>query len=275
MGRPGDKTVALLWDESFLWGVMAYRALAAAGLPFRLLSAADLKAGMPGDCAALFVPGGWASNKMKAIGSDGAARIRDFVAEGGAYVGFCGGAGLATDVGLALVDARRRPTKERVPSFSGPIRLVTNGDQLWEGISDPVFDAWWPSQLDAGRDVSVLATYGEALPGAFSSDLNVGDTIAAGGWKELEARYAINLDRSACETSRQSSGAGSARGRSCFPSSISIRLTMQTARQSWLTSGKRSSRPALPRLSAKEQPRRIRRLPWQRPAQPLLHSRKK
>ena len=194
MGRPGDKTVALLWDESFLWGVMAYRALAAAGLPFRLLSAADLKAGMPGDCAALFVPGGWASNKMKAIGSDGAARIRDFVAEGGAYVGFCGGAGLATDVGLALVDARRRPTKERVPSFSGPIRLVTNGDQLWEGISDPVFDAWWPSQLDAGRDVSVLATYGEALPGAFSSDLNVGDTIAAGGWKELEARYAINLD---------------------------------------------------------------------------------
>ena len=30
---------------------------------------------------------------MKAIGDDGAARIRDFVAEGGAYIGFCGGAG--------------------------------------------------------------------------------------------------------------------------------------------------------------------------------------
>jgi len=168
--------------------------LRAAGLPFRLLSARQLKAQMPEDCAALFVPGGWASNKMKAIGKEGAARIRDFVAGGGAYIGFCGGAGMATQEGLALIDARRKPTKERVPSFSGPVRLVTHCDRLWDGIADPVFHAWWPSQLEAGRDVSVAATYGEALAGAFSSDINVADAIAAGGWDGLEAYYAINLD---------------------------------------------------------------------------------
>ena len=194
MARKGKGTVALLRDESFLWGVMAYRALAAAGLPFRLLSARQLKRQMPEDCAALFVPGGWASNKLKAIGKDGAARIRDFVAAGGAYIGFCGGAGMAVQEGLGLVDVRRKPTKERVPAFSGPVRLVVNNDTLWQGIADPVFHAWWPSQLEVGRDVSVAAVYGEALPGAFSSDINVGDAVAAGGWQTLEASYGINLD---------------------------------------------------------------------------------
>lgn len=194
MGRTKKGAMALLWDESFIWGVTAYRALKEAGLPFALLRARELKAGLSGEYPALFVPGGWASNKMRAVGRDGAARIRDFVANGGAYIGFCGGAGMATGEGLALINAARKPTPERVPSFSGPVRLVTNDDPLWKGIDDPVFHAWWPSQLSVGRDVSVLAAYGQALPGAFSSDLNVGDTSAAGGWKELEAYYGINLD---------------------------------------------------------------------------------
>jgi hypothetical protein len=43
-------------------------------------------------------------------------------------------------------------------------------------------------------DVSTLATYGEALPDAFSSDVNVGDAAAAGSWPELERLYQINLD---------------------------------------------------------------------------------
>ena len=67
-------------------------------------------------------------------------------------------------------------------------------DPLWKGIDDPVFRAWWPSQLIVGEGVSVLARYGEALADAFSSDLNVGDALAAGGWEELEEYYGINLD---------------------------------------------------------------------------------
>ena len=43
-------------------------------------------------------------------------------------------------------------------------------------------------------DITVLATYGEAIRDAFSADLNVGDTTANGGWAELEKAYAINLD---------------------------------------------------------------------------------
>jgi putative intracellular protease/amidase len=197
--------VGLLWDESFLWGVMAYRALREAGLPFRFVRAADIANGSLRTFSTLFVPGGWASKKIIALGDNGVAAIRAFINDGGRFIGICGGAGLATTEGMALLDVKRRPTSRRVPSFSGAIRLSllhdaasdltgSGGGSLWHGIADPVFHAWWPSQFTVGDTVSVLAKYGDALSDAFSSDLNVGDTIAAGGWERPEQSYGINLD---------------------------------------------------------------------------------
>jgi hypothetical protein len=40
----------------------------------------------------------------------------------------------------------------------------------------------------------VLATFGSALPDAFSSDLNVADVETNGSWDDLEKTYQINLD---------------------------------------------------------------------------------
>jgi hypothetical protein len=37
------KGVALLWDESYLWGLMAYKVLKGIGLPFDLIKAEDIK----------------------------------------------------------------------------------------------------------------------------------------------------------------------------------------------------------------------------------------
>ena len=87
----GKPKVALLWDESFLWGVVSHKALKGAGLPFRLIRADDVRAGVLAECAALFVPGGWASNKIKALGEKGVSAVRQFVKDGGTYIGFCGG----------------------------------------------------------------------------------------------------------------------------------------------------------------------------------------
>jgi hypothetical protein len=198
--------VAFFWDESFLWGLMSYKALSANGLPFDLLRSADIRNGLLRDYSMLFVPGGWASNKLKALGDDGAAEIRRFVEAGGCYLGFCGGAGLATLDGIGLLRVKRKPTKQRVPSFSGRIRLDLKEHPIWKGLPKPgksrkaarptdLFHAWWPSQLlmEEGQ-VKVLATYGEALPDSFSSDLNVGDTEANGNWDELEKIYGINLN---------------------------------------------------------------------------------
>jgi putative intracellular protease/amidase len=209
---------AFLWDESFLWGLMAYRALKELALSFDLIKAEDIKAGILADYKLLFVPGGWASNKSKALGEKGIKAIQDFVAAGGSYLGFCGGAGLATQArgGLGLLNIKRRPTKERVPSFSGRIELNVNPHPMWEGLSESgvrsqasgelnsslithnsklIFHAWWPSQfVIEDDDVTVLAVYGDALPDAFSSDLNVGDAEAAGSWEALEDKYQINLN---------------------------------------------------------------------------------
>ncbi|MFO0753952.1 MAG: BPL-N domain-containing protein [Thermodesulfovibrionales bacterium] len=190
-----SEKAALLWDESFLWGVMACKALQAARLPFDLIRSEDIRAGRLGEYRLLFVPGGWASNKIKALGDAGVAAVRDFVQRGGRYLGFCGGAGLATQDGIGLLPVRRKPTRERVPSFSGRIRLSLSEHPIWLNSSEPVFHAWWPSQFIAeDPGLRVLASYGEALPDAFSSDVNVGDTEQYGSWAELEALYRINLD---------------------------------------------------------------------------------
>ncbi len=190
---------AFLWDESFLWGLMAYKALRELGLTFDLVRAEDIKAGALAGRSMLFVPGGWASNKSRKLGESGVKAVQDFVKNGGNYLGFCGGAGLATAAkgGIGLLDITRRPTSERVPSFSGRIKLNIAEHPIWKGLdgANDVFYAWWPSQFIVGDDgLNVLASYSGAMPDAFSSDLNVGDTEACGGWKKFEDIYRINLD---------------------------------------------------------------------------------
>ncbi len=221
-GQNSKSSVALLWDESFLWGLMAYKALGAAGLPFQLVRSENIRKGLLEKFKVLFVPGGWASNKMRSLGDDGIDEIKRFVRNGGNYLGFCGGAGLATLDGIGLLNVKRKPTVERVPSFSGRIYLDINKHPIWERISErqdigvmehwnivkedspslhrstissTIFHAWWPSQfLIEDSNIKILATYGDALSDSFSSDLNVGDTEADGRWSEMEKIYRINLD---------------------------------------------------------------------------------
>ncbi|MBI5055341.1 MAG: hypothetical protein HZB61_01805 [Nitrospirae bacterium] len=214
--NPQSPIVAFLWDESFLWGLMAYKALISADLPFELVRSEDIKNGKLENYKMLFVPGGWASNKLKSLRDTGVSEIKKFVNDGGNYLGFCGGAGLATLDGIGLLNIKRKPTRERVPSFSGRISINTNEHPIWNGITTalssqrsavskkltpnsqpliPVFHAWWPSQFVVDNDsIKILASYGNALPDAFSSDLNVGDVEANQNWQELEKVYRINLD---------------------------------------------------------------------------------
>ncbi|MCE5264346.1 MAG: BPL-N domain-containing protein [Deltaproteobacteria bacterium] len=189
-----ERPCALLWDESFLWGVMAWRALREAGLPFDLIRSAEIGEGGLGRYRMLFVPGGWASNKINALGMKGRDEIRRFISAGGSYLGICGGAGMATEDGLDLLPVRRRPSSERVPSFSGRIRLSCTGHTIWRDAETPVYHAWWPSQfMIPDPNIHVLARYEEPQADAYSSDIRVSDGSVA-GWAELERRYGILLD---------------------------------------------------------------------------------
>jgi len=190
---------ALLWDESFLWGLTAYRALKKSGLAFTLISSEEIRQGGLSKFKALLVPGGWASNKMKALREAGAEEIRGFVRAGGSYVGICGGAGLAISGGLGLANIRRKPLKERAPSISGPVRVALLRHPVWKGIKEPVFNIWWPSQFAVEDDsLTVLARFQSATPQTFTSDLNAFDVEngKADGkpWEKIEAEYDLNLD---------------------------------------------------------------------------------
>jgi len=102
---------------------------------------------------------------------------------------------MATERGLALLPIDRVPTKNRVPSFSGPIRLSLTDHAIWSGIRTPVFHAWWPLQfqITAERQLRILSRYDEALDDAYSADIRVGDGRIA-GWSESEEQYGIYLD---------------------------------------------------------------------------------
>ena len=192
-----DRPCALFWDESLIWGIMARRALSAAWLPFDLLTAADIRQGMLTPYRMLFVPGGWASNKLDSLGKTGRENIRRFVESGGSYFGICGGAGMALEEGLGLLSIARRPSADRVPSFSGPIRLDCRSHPLWEGIHTPEFYSWWPSQFHVDgqdmQDLQILAVYEKPLAAAFSADINMADGEAV-GWPSLEKQYGILLN---------------------------------------------------------------------------------
>lgn len=191
--RP-KRPCALLWDESLLWGLMAWRVLKEAGLPFNLLRSEDIRAEGLSRYRMIFVPGGWASNKIGALGNEAMEEIRRFVAGGGSYLGICGGAGMATEKGLGLLPISRRSPRDRVPSFSGPIRLSLTDHAIWRDVQTPLFCLWWPSQFRVeDRKIEVLARYEEAQADAFSADINVADGGII-GWSELERRYGILLN---------------------------------------------------------------------------------
>ncbi len=191
---PPQRPCAVLWDESLLWGVMAWRSLREAGLAFDLVRAEEVREGRLSGYRMVFVPGGWASNKLDTLGEVGREAIRRFVSAGGHYLGICGGAGLATQDGLGLLPIGRKPSSERIPSFSGRIRLDCAAHPIWEGLASSLFHAWWPSQLRiADPDLQVLARFAKPQADAFSSDISVAEGEAA-GWAGFEERYGILLD---------------------------------------------------------------------------------
>jgi len=193
--------VALLWDKSFLWGFLAVTTLRDLGFSFDLLTATDLRAGALAGYQLLVVPGGWASLRSEELGVGGREELRRYVHRGGAYLGICGGAGLAlqVDEGLALVPVARKPITDRLPNFSGSIRVrQASSHPLWWSLQgEEVFQVWWPSQFDVVEpsEIKILGRYGLPENDFYVSDLRVAETLAAGGdWRQFEEAYQINLD---------------------------------------------------------------------------------
>jgi hypothetical protein len=143
--------VAVLWDQSLVWGLLCMDTLDRLSIPYRLLSGSDVAAGALDAYRVLVVPGGWASHKIRALGEAGGRRLEAFITRGGGYIGFCGGAGMALSrqPSLGLVPLERMALSERLPNASGQIVVRgIPGHPAWAGLPEAIpVSIWWPSQF--------------------------------------------------------------------------------------------------------------------------------
>ncbi len=193
--------VAVLWTHSLVWGLLCIDALSRLGIPFELLSASEVCEGRLDAYRTLIVPGGWAAHKARALGEKGRSKIAGFIDQGGSYLGFCGGAGLAlsSPPALYLVPIRRMPLSQRLPSASGRIYVSGMATHCaWKNIPERIpVSIWWPSQflVPSGCEVSCLAAYTQTAGEDFQvADVRVCDMDGTVSWGELERVYGINLD---------------------------------------------------------------------------------
>jgi hypothetical protein len=193
--------IALFWDQSLIWGLICVETLQQLQVPFRLVSAAEIARGILDDFRVLLIPGGWAAHKMQVLGKAGQEQIRQFVSNGGSYLGFCGGAGLAlsSPPSLGLVPLKRLPLQDRLPSASGQVFIAKVGDHpIWQDspVSLPA-SIWWPSQFkwQPMPSVRVLASYTTLGEDFWIADLPLSDLemqdMDCAVWEEV---YGINLD---------------------------------------------------------------------------------
>lgn len=152
----------ILWDEAQIWGLLAWRGALGLGVPYRLVRAGEIRRGLLADerPSLLLVPGGSARLKSEALGQEGLEAIREYVAEGGQYLGLCGGAGLGLTParskegdGLGLCPWGRRSFKDRFQRFMSGHRQVSlpePGHPLGPppaGADEALLPVWWPGYI--------------------------------------------------------------------------------------------------------------------------------
>ncbi len=198
--------IAMLWDSSHIWGFMALRSLWSLGFPIQLLKGSEIAQGAlfrkTGDhenaFSLLLVPGGPAAPKSEALGAVGRENIRTFLKQGGRYLGFCGGAGLALSHsrGIGLCPWKRAEYPQRLLhlisgyTLAEPVANDLTPD--WHGTM-PSLPVWWPGRFsNCGGEVEVLARYHGP-----DKDFCIGDialeTVPIHIFREWKSRYGLNL----------------------------------------------------------------------------------
>lgn len=191
--------IAILWDASHIWGYLLLHAVRSTGIPFRVLKGLDIaQTGLSGKM--LIVPGGSARRKADALGPAGAEAIRRFVRQGGRYLGFCGGAGLALADGLGLCPWSRDGMQDRLQHLvSGHLccSLAADSDLVPPDLAghDALLPVWWPGRFNEPEEpgpVKVLARYRAPGPDLYVADMPF-SSMPADILAEWDAMYGVRL----------------------------------------------------------------------------------
>lgn len=191
--------IAILWDASHIWGYLLLHAVRSTGIPFRVLKGLDIaQTGLSGKM--LMVPGGSARRKAEALGSAGAEEVRRFVRNGGRYVGFCGGAGLALAGNLGLCPWNRDGMTDRLQHLvSGHFSCSLSSESA---LIPPeltgktaLLPVWWPGRFNEPEKndaVEVLARYRAPGPDLYVADMPYA-SMPADILAEWNAMYGVTL----------------------------------------------------------------------------------
>lgn len=191
--------INILWDASHIWGYLLLHAVKATGIPFRVLKGENIAhSGLTGKM--LLVPGGSARRKFEALGPQGTEAVRRFVEDGGHYMGFCGGAGLALADGLGLCPWKRDGMPDRMQHLvSGHLVCeVASGNPIVPAAlagKPALLPVWWPGRFDEPADhqgVEVLARYRAAGPDLYVADMPY-SSMPSDILSEWNAMYGVTL----------------------------------------------------------------------------------
>lgn len=196
------KTITVYWDHSHIWGFLLWHSLHSLEIPFKLLSSKDISKQLLDDTSLLIVPGGSARLKASSLGTKGKKAVKDFLAEGGKYLGFCGGAGLAlsTKEGLALCPWKRSSFSDRLLHHISGHLFVHKSEHFLLPTSEEdtaILPVWFPARFEVVETQEeqplVLARYGEASKDFYMSDLPL-SLFTQEYSHESMALYGIDLD---------------------------------------------------------------------------------
>lgn len=152
-------------------------------LPYCEVNARDVRTHRLDKCPLLIVPGGYTARCVDTLGAEGFERIREFVADGGGYVGICAGAYLAAQrvevpgrpQGLGIIEI------ENVRSAGMEVRtiFVTQPDHpVVEGCGGAL-QIWYQNGplTEAGEGVETLAVYEEGSAAIVCSTYGEGRVV--------------------------------------------------------------------------------------------------
>lgn len=99
----------------------------------------DIRTGVLDEFDMVIFPGGSGSKEAAALGETGREAVRDYVRSGGAYVGICAGAYLATakyEWGLALINAKTFTGKREIPGVGEKSMWYRGGGSVLMELTD-------------------------------------------------------------------------------------------------------------------------------------------
>lgn len=158
-------------------------ALKRIGMPCRGLDERAIRGSALDQFSVLIIPGGRTARMVRALGQEGLERIREFVADGGGYVGICAGAYMAATTvevpgnpeGLGIVDIRnhRRAGKEL-----RSLELRASQHPVVAGCPETM-QIWYENgpAIEPGENSELLAAYGDGTGAVVSGRFGRGRVV--------------------------------------------------------------------------------------------------